>query len=173
MKATVITTPRFHLRLFDYRDVDNLTALYTDPEVMRYFPREYSREKAAKDIHDLNQQYKNSGFTLWAAESRLTGEFVGRIGLWCLDTTEEVELGYMVLRDHWGEGIATEVSEACLEYAFTNLQLPFVAGIAVPENTASIRVMEKLGFEFIREDCYYDTDVLYHRLEASDFHQRN
>jgi RimJ/RimL family protein N-acetyltransferase len=162
----VITTKRCNLRLFEESDIADLHSLYSDKEVMRFLPGEYSQEVAEKHVVAFADLFDERGFTLLAVESKETGKLIGRVGLWPLKGTDEVELGYIVARSHWKEGIATEASQACLEYGFRELELPFVAAITVTENYASLRVMQKLGFQFIREDHFYDTDVLYHRLDS-------
>jgi RimJ/RimL family protein N-acetyltransferase len=72
----------------------------------------------------------------------------------------------MIARSHWGRGAASETSAACLEYGFGQLKLPFIAAICVAENLPSRRVLDKLGFKFIRHDRFYNTDVIYHRRVA-------
>jgi len=167
--SPIIETNRLQLRLFEQSDVEQLYLLYSDPEVMRYMRGTRTREQAEKHIQDFAQQYAKTGFTLWAVEQKTDGQFVGRVGLWHLDGTQEVELGYVIAKPHWGKGIATEASVACLDLGFRRLALEFIAAIAVPENSASLRVMSKLGFKFVREDRYYDMDVLYHRLERGEW----
>jgi RimJ/RimL family protein N-acetyltransferase len=133
---------------------------------MRFFRGVETREYAAAHIEKLAAVYEAKGHTLWAVEEKMTGELVGRVGLWPLDKTAEVELGYMIARSHWNRGAATETSAACLRYGFERLDLPLIAAICVAENMPSRRVMEKLGFQFIRHDRYYDMDVMYHRTTA-------
>jgi RimJ/RimL family protein N-acetyltransferase len=166
--SPVIKTERCSLRLFEQSDVDNLYTLYSDEQVMRFLPGAYSREVAEKHVVAFATVFEQRGFTLWAVESKGTGEFIGRVGLWPLKGTDEVELGYVIARSHWNQGIATETSAACLEFGFKKLDLPFVAAITMSKNVASLRVMNKLGFQFIRDDHFYDTDVLYHRLDAAE-----
>jgi len=169
-QAPLLETDRFQLRLFRASDVDALAALYADPEVMRYLKGPRPRELAEKHVPAFAEQFEKTGYTLFAVESKATGEVVGRVGLWPLDQTDEVELGYVIARAHWGQGIATETSAACVDDGFRRLRLPFIAAIAVPENKASLRVMQKLGFRYVRPDRYYDNEVLYHRLDRGPQH---
>ncbi|MEM8946057.1 MAG: GNAT family N-acetyltransferase [Planctomycetota bacterium] len=162
----IISTERCNLRLFEESDIDNLYSIYSDNEVMRFLPGDYSRDVAERHVAKFAEVFDERGYTLWAVESSETVEIIGRVGLWPLKGTEEVELGYVIALSYWGRGIATEASKACLDYGFKKLELPFVVAITVAENLASLRVMEKLGFQFVRKDNYYDTDVLYHRLEC-------
>lgn len=167
--SPIIETSRLQLRLFEQSDVEQLYLLYSDPEVMRYMRGTRTRDQAEEHIRDFARQYEKTGFTLWAVDQKTDGQLIGRVGLWLLDGTEEVELGYLIAKSHWGRGLATEASVACLGFGFRQLALESIAAIAVPENGASLRVMKKLGFKFVREDHYYDTDVLYHRIERGEW----
>ena len=82
--------------------------------------------------------------------STLIGEFfvIGFAGLKWLVELGEVDLGYRFLPAYWGVGLATEAGEAVLRYGFERLGLRRVIGLVMPENTASIRVLEKLGLRF-------------------------
>jgi len=96
---------------------------------MRFLPGAYSREVAEKHVAAFAEVFAEHGFTLWAVESKATGELLGRVGLWPLKGTDEVELGYVVARSYWNQGIATETSAACLGFGFRELELPCVAAI--------------------------------------------
>jgi RimJ/RimL family protein N-acetyltransferase len=159
----VLETVRYRLRLFGHDDLDFLAGLYADPEVMRYFPNLETRDYAAKHIEKFAEACTAKGHTLWAVEEKATGHLVGRVGLWPLEQTAEVELGYMIVHFHWRRGAATETSAACLNYGIVELKLPFIAAICVAENLPSRHVLDKLGFQYLRDDRFYDTDVMYHR----------
>ncbi len=168
----VLKTERLRLRLFEQSDVEQLYLLYSDPGVMRYMRGTRSREQAEEHIHAFVEQLGKTGFTQWAVEQKSDGEFLGRAGLMPLPGTSEVELGYLIAQPYWGRGIATEASTVCLDCGFRRLGLDFIAAVTVPENVASQRVLQKLGFKFLREDRYYDSDVLYHRLERAEWLSR-
>ena len=69
---------------------------------------------------------------------------------WCRSnsTGPEVEIAYYIVRDHWGQGYATEASRACLDHGFADLGLDRIIGLAWPDNPASLRVMEKSGMTY-------------------------
>jgi len=167
--SPIIETHRLRLRLFEPSDAEQLYQLYSDPDVMRFMRGTRSRQQAEEHIQAFAEQYAKTGFTLWAVEQKVDGQVIGRVGLWFLDGTEEVELGYLIAKSHWGKGFATEASVASLDFGFRQIALESIAAIAVPENGGSLRVMEKLGFKFVREDRYYDMNVLYHRLVKEDW----
>ena len=98
------------------------------------------------------RHWDEHGFGLLAVEDRETRELIGRSGvqyhrLWPADP----EVGWAFDPDWWGRGLATEAGAASVGWAFRELALPRVVSIAHPENVASRRVMEKLGFEVVAE----------------------
>ena len=170
-----LLTPRLRIRSFTEDDLEELTALYADPEVMRYLPSSDvdARTRAEESLPAFKDQFERSGFTLWAAEEREGGAFVGRVGLWDLDKSAEVEIAYVIAPRHWGKGYATESAEASLEFGFEELNLPEIAGVASPANHASLRVMEKLGFAFVRVGTFYRFECRYHVLPRETWRKKN
>jgi ribosomal-protein-alanine N-acetyltransferase len=167
----MLETNRYRLRVFESSDLDILAEMYADEESMRFMRGVRTREQAEEHIRLFAEQFEQTRFTLWAVEQKSDRAVIGRVGLWPLPETTETELGYAIVKSHWGQGIATETSIACLDYAFEELQLEFVSAIAQAKNTASLRVMQKLGLSFIREARFYDTDVRYHRIEKEHWLQ--
>ncbi len=70
---------------------------------------------------------------------------------------DETDIGFRFLPKYWGKGIATEVSKEIIKYGFAKLNLTKIIGIAMPENIASCRVLEKIGLKFEKLD-FYDKD---------------
>jgi RimJ/RimL family protein N-acetyltransferase len=120
-----------------------------DPWVRRYFPSVLTREESDASIDTFTAHLAEHGFTLYAAELRATGEFIGLIGLaripWEAHFTPCVEIGWRLDPSHWNRGLATEGARECLRFAFEDLALDEVVALTVPANLASRRVMEKLG----------------------------
>ena len=82
---------------------------------------------------------------MWAVEERQSGEMIGRIGFWQPEGWPGFEIGWMLGRAYWGRGLATEGAKATLDDAFQEMQQPKLISLICPENTASIRVAQKLG----------------------------
>ncbi len=82
-----------------------------------------------------------------------------------LDNTETIELGYRYHKKFWGNGYGTEVSRALLQYGFDTINLDSIAAIALPENKASIRIMEKIGMRFIGLKNYYNAEVAFYQID--------
>lgn len=103
--------------------------------------------------------YEKYGFGRFAVELKENAQFIGFSGLKYLDDMNEVDLGYRLMREHWGKGIATESCKACLDYGFNQLNLKKIIAMVLPDNAASIRVLEKLNFQFDK-DIIEDGDLV-------------
>jgi RimJ/RimL family protein N-acetyltransferase len=135
---------------------DELCVLMLHPDVLRttwFGPepptRSYIVDKLAGDI----EHWDRYGFGPWLLRDRANGEMVGRGGLKHTMATgiDEVEIGWTIHPDRWGEGLATELARASVRTAFGELGLDEVIAYTASDNVASWRVMEKAGMEFDRE----------------------
>ena len=90
---------------------------------------------------------------LWATVDRHTGEFLGRCGLlpWHIEGTDEVELAFMIKKDRWRQGLATEAARGIIRHANEVLHLRRLVCLVMPGNEASIGVTRRVGMEFERE----------------------
>lgn len=145
---TEIETPRLLLRQWRDEDVDLLHEIYQDPEVERQLvPMTY--EQTRQQVETFAHRWKTEDCSLWAVEEKSTGRFVGRIG--CMRARDwplshwPVEVGWALSRDVWGQGYATEGGRASLGWAWANLTVDEIVSFTRITNTASRRVMEKLG----------------------------
>jgi RimJ/RimL family protein N-acetyltransferase len=93
--------------------------------------------------------YRKFGFGRWAVILKSTGENIGFAGLKFLPELQEVDIGYRLLSEHWGKGIATEASRPAIAYGFDMLGLDQIIGLVDPENVASVNVLKKLGLIFL------------------------
>lgn len=143
----VLVTPRLVLRELTLADVDFVATMTADPEVMRYFPRCYTRAEAEEWVRVQLERYRNDGHGFWQACDRATGERVGQVGL-CrreLDGVTEWEIAYRIHRPFWRRGLATEAAAATRDHAFAVLGKPRVISLVRPENVPSQGVARKLG----------------------------
>lgn len=171
-KAGVPTllTQRLRFRAPAQTDYDNILDLGSDPEVMRYIT--YGKTQNPKEARaDLEQriQLSQGVHGYWITEDQITGDFIGWMALRPLPGKDHFELGYRFLKKHWGKGYATEAGQRLLQYAFQELNLPKVVAIAMPENQASRRVMEKLGFQFIGFDHFHGVDCVVYQIQQEHF----
>lgn len=144
-----IETPRLLLRAWRTEDRAPFARLNADPLVMRYFPAPLSTAESDALADRIEAHFARHGFGPFAAELRLTGEFIGFIGP-SIPNLEVpfmpcVEIGWRIDAAHWNQGLATEGARAALHYGFETLALREIVAFTVPANLASRRVMEKLG----------------------------
>ena len=144
----MLESPRLRLRRLRPSDERDLIALDSDPDVMRYVgspagprPPGETAERVRQRIHE-----DQGPLGFWVVERRGDGGFVGLCALIRMPTGDDIELAYRLARPTWGQGVATEAARALLEYAFCVVGLPKVVAVTYPENRASQRVLEKLGF---------------------------
>jgi|SRR5689334_17424575 len=153
----VIETDRLLLRKFTGDDAPLLYELNLDPDVIRYTHDPIADIEHAKKIlaEVILPQYNLYDHGRWAVHLKPDFEFIGWCGLKYLSDTNEVDLGYRFMKKFWGYGYAKEAAVACLEYGFTRLKLDRIVGRALPANLGSIKVLEKCGMEFLKEEVMH------------------
>lgn len=148
----ILETPRLFLRRQVPEDLDDLWALYCDPEITKYIPdAPRTRDEAREELEwHMNGHPRNRDLGLWATVHKLSGRFIGRCGLlpWDIEGQQEVEVAFTLARDSWGQGLATEAARAILRYGFEELNLSRLVCLIEPGNAASKRVAEKIGMAF-------------------------
>jgi RimJ/RimL family protein N-acetyltransferase len=147
MDVPRIVTDRLILRGFDASDIEAYAALMADPAVTRYLGdgRPLGRPEAWRQLALIIGHWTLRGFGLWAVEERATGALVGRVGCYEPEGWPACEVGYVLSREVWGRGYATEAARAALGYAYDVLARDRVVSLIHAENAASIRVAKRLG----------------------------
>jgi len=181
-QTNVMETKRLALRHLTIGDLDALAAIYADPQVRRYFPEgTLTHEETREELEwIIDVYYGRFGLGLWATVLKETGALIGRCGLlpWTaspgasgvmtlehpgVDPPEpdelEVEVAYLLAREYWGRGLATEAAQAIVDYAFADLRLPRLICLFEPENLASGNVARKIGMTF-EKDVEVDGEVI-------------
>ena len=144
----VVETARLRLRGVQPGDEDAIHALLSDERVIRYmlFPY-FTPERAQRFVARL--QAPAAGETrqvVLAITERTGGAPVGLCGLVLRPEMEEGEIWYLLRPESWGQGLVTEAARALVDHGFGPLALHRVWASCLPENPASARVLEKLGF---------------------------
>ena len=88
------------------------------------------------------------GYGLWTVKEQHSSEFVGQVGCWNPEGWPGFEIGWMLRREFWRRGYATEAAQAAVKFTFTELDQLRVISLMHPDNAASIRVAERLGETF-------------------------
>jgi RimJ/RimL family protein N-acetyltransferase len=166
---TVIKTERLTLRQMDFHDEDNLMKIFSDPIAMRFYPSTKTREDAKKWIQWNLNNYEKHNSGLWICEYKENGDFVGMCGIvpQIVDEQHEMEIGYLLVREHWGKGLATEAAKASRDFGFNVLGLNRLISMIYKPNTPSIRVAERVGMTFEKETLIRGRETLIYSIEKS------
>jgi RimJ/RimL family protein N-acetyltransferase len=151
----ILETQRLLLRRLVMDDLDDLFSFYSDPDVVKYIPdAPRTFEETREELEwFLNGHPKFPELGLWATIYKETGQFIGRCGLlpWTIDGQEEVEVAFALSKAYWGQGLATEVAQALVQYGFEHLRLSRLICLIDHDNKASINVATKIGMIFEKE----------------------
>ena len=156
-RLPTIDASRVSLRWISAKDTDAFFAIYSNPEVMRYWstPPLADRDAAANLITKIHEDWKRRMILKWGIALRTDDQLIGSITLFNLDFTHRrAEIGYALGREHWGHGYMNEALMALLKYAFEDLNLHRIEADVDPRNTASNKTVERLGFQregYLRE----------------------
>ena len=164
--TTVFSTTRLELRRFTVSDATGFYALNLDPEVIRFTgdPPFGSIAEAEEFIRQYDH-YKKYGFGRWSVYLIETGEYLGFCGLNYSSQKAEVDVGFRFMRRYWGKGYATEASRASLLHGFGVYGLDRIAGRAMKDNPASLRVLQKIGMHYQKE--FIEDGVLWTQYEIT------
>jgi ribosomal-protein-alanine N-acetyltransferase len=145
--AIILETPLLVLREMIPAGLDFVAAMLAGPEVMRYYPKCYSRAEAEGWVRRQLDRYARDGHGLWLALDRASGSPVGQVGLIRRtdDGVEEPEVAYLIHRLYWRRGLATEAAAAVRNHAFDILGQPCVISLIRTENLPLRRVATKIG----------------------------
>ena len=159
-------TGRLEGRRLTSAHLPDLRALHRDAEVMAELGGVRSDAETSRSLARTLGHWDTHGFGVWMLRLQGSEPWIGRVVLRWLSsgTIDDVEIGFALLPDHWGRGLATEAGRFCLETARTGLGLRTLVGVTTPENLASRRVLEKLGLRYESEVVVERTTCLLHRV---------
>ncbi len=146
-------TPRLRVRHLAMSDLDDLAALCADSVAMQYMDdgSVLSREECARWITVCEEKYRTRGYGTSAVDAIATGAFVGFCGVVRTPENDFDEIIYALAQPYWGKGYATEAAQAMLNYVFGLTDLNTIYATIDAKNTASLRMMQKLGMQYERE----------------------
>jgi ribosomal-protein-alanine N-acetyltransferase len=150
-----IETERLLLRPFNLGDLEAFSLICADPEVMRFIGSGKTLEKEAVKQQMLSwiASYEEQGFGLLALILKENEKLLGFCGLMqqIVDDETYIELGYRLDRAFWGKGIASEAAKSIRDYAFNQLDIPYLISIIQVDNIASKMVAEKIGMKYMKQ----------------------
>ena len=152
MNPALIETPRLLLRPFVGSDAPAAFEWFGDAVVMRHTPSgpDASLQQTTDRIADYQRHQAAHGFSKWVVLDRETQRPIGDSGLLVMPESGDIDLGFRLARPWWGKGLATEAARAWVRTAFGDFTLARLTAFAHPDNQASLRVLEKLGFRHER-----------------------
>ena len=161
-------TPRMNAERLRPEHEDELLALLGDPRVGATLGGPEDRAEVRAGLARHAAHWDREGFGYWLFRDRATGEVAGRGGLERKPVAgrEEVEVGWAVVPERWGQGLATEMGHLAVRVAFDHLGLDEVVAFTLKTNAASERVMQKLGFGYEGDIEYAGLPHALYRLRA-------
>jgi RimJ/RimL family protein N-acetyltransferase len=149
-------------------DVDASYLMNQDPEVSEFTGDGGVVDKAEMERRireDVLGDYRKYGYGRLAVEWKQTGEFIGFTGMKYIPELAKTDLGFRFKKAFWGRGIATESCMACISKAIEITGIDTIFAFVLPENKASIRVLEKAGFTYCREFFEDDETVMEYMMK--------
>lgn len=149
----VLETERLILDVWQSSDAAALRPIATDVEVMRYINGgiPWSDEQIQSFVDRQVRLYAERGFCRWKLLDKSAGNLIGFCGVGFWREELDAEIGWWLARQCWGRGLATEAARLALNDAFERVRLDRIVSIARPANTASTRIMQKLGLSLESE----------------------
>ena len=147
-------------------DAKSLHQLWSSASVRRFLWDDeiILMARTVEAIEQSKRSFEQRRFGLWGVTSHHAPALIGFGGLWPFREPPELELVYGVAEHVWGQGYATEIAQAVTTYCFSSLAMAAVRASTDVANVASIRVLEKLGFRFVRRDVVGGLDTVFYEL---------
>lgn len=169
----IIETSRLILRELEEADFSSLRHMLQDEEVMYAYEGAFTDDMVKAWYDRQLTRYAETGYGLWSLVEKETGRWIGQCGLTLQDFNgvEVLEVGYLLCKEYWGNGYATEAARACMDYAFGHLGVKEVYSIIRDDNIASQRVAERNGLKKVGILTKYYRDVFIpHNVYAVSSH---
>lgn len=157
-----LETERLLLRRVNENDVNEIFALRSNPETMKYIPRPLvkSIDDALEHIAMIDAKIESNEGINWAITYKDNPKLIGIIGHYRIKPENyRAEIGYMLLPEYHGKGIVSEAVKEAVNYGFNEMKLHSIEAIIAPENFGSERVLQKCGFvkeAHLKENEFYE-----------------
>ncbi|PYS98648.1 MAG: hypothetical protein DMF63_14750 [Acidobacteria bacterium] len=167
----MIESERLKFREFTVADLPTLIEQRSDPDVNKFLggTKLQNPEALAKRIRFYMSCYETHGFGMCAMIWKPTGEVIGSAGLQPLDGTDEIEVGYSMIKDFWGKGIGTEAARAWMDHGFNQAGLDRIVAVAHTENWPSRHIMDKLGMTYEKSEVHYGAECAFYSISKDEF----
>jgi [ribosomal protein S5]-alanine N-acetyltransferase len=171
----MIETERLILRHWSIEDVPWVAGIYGDPETMKWFGSgvTFSPEQLTESLKHVIEEYAYAGLGNHAVVEKESLAVIGHCGVHRGSDGKEGEADWLIARDRWSRGYATEAAVAVISQAFREANLPGICAVARRENLASIEVMRKLRMSFAGECDRDGSACVIYRVAREDFGRHN
>ena len=161
-----LTTERLALTRIRADELPDYLAFYRNEQTTATLGGVRAEEWVRQWLDRQLDHWDQHGFGLWTMRARASGAFMGRGGLRhaLIEGQDEIELGYGLLPEYWGQGLAVEMSREALRSGFELLGLESIVSFTLPTNRKSRRVMEKLGLKYERDVIWADLPQVLYRI---------
>lgn len=167
-----LKTERLIIKPSTPEDFDDLYAIQSDPDVMQYVGEGARNIKEVKQsLENIIAHHQKHGFSFGSVFEKTSKLLIGQAGLCYLgndDSQPEIEVGYRLKKQHWGNGYATELTKALITWGFNNLTVDKLVAVARLENKRSCRVLEKAGMDYVGNTNYLGEEVLKFEIYKND-----
>jgi RimJ/RimL family protein N-acetyltransferase len=163
----MLTTERLRFQTWRIEDLNLLFDLHSDPRVQVAYapgPHKWTMDGIKKRLTGYMAEQNNHGHTKWKL-SLSDGTFIGRAG-WSPWEENELEIGYAIKPQFWNNGYASEAALALLSWAQTRHPHKTLVGFALPNNAASLRILEKLGMTFLDHRIIAGAEFAYYQFKT-------
>lgn len=156
--AVIAETDRLQLRVFQEGDVEAAKSFWGDQEVMDHCNGAIPHEHLPKALKAYVDCHETKGLSVYAVVEKETGDVIGASGFNVRETPVNCELIYHLAKSAWGKGYATEAAAACVEAAKNHPVVKTIFASADPGNAGSLKILERIGFEYKGMKWFEDTN---------------
>lgn len=162
----LLTTERLALSRIRADELPDYLAFYSNEQTTATLGGVRAEDWVRQWLNRQIEHWEQNGFGLWTMRARASGAFAGRGGIRHvqIEGQDEVEIGYGLLPEYWGQGLAVEMSREALRLGFELLGLESIVSFTLPTNRRSRRVMEKLGLRYERDVIWADLPQVLYRI---------
>lgn len=147
----ILQTDRLIIREFSLEDAQGFYEMNLEPAVLQYTgDRPFTTVEEARVFIQSYNHYQEYGYGRWTLIHRSSEQYLGFCGFKYHPDSAEVDLGFRIPLPFWGQGFATEAAQGCLAYGLAQLGFSRVIGRVAQANKASIRVLEKVGMQYVQ-----------------------
>ena len=148
-RLPTLAAPRLQLRWMEARDLGDLYAVFSDPEVMRFWSHTAwpHQDEASIYLEAIQRGFEQGNLFQWGIALRGHDQVIGTVTLYAIDHPQgRAEVGFALAREHWGRRYAQEALTVLFDHAFGTLELRRIEADVDPRNQPSLRTLEALGF---------------------------